>query len=120
MRQEVTKLLFTETEAAEYLKISVSTLQKSRTTGSTKISNGIAPAFVRHLGGVRYRVDTLDQFKVDKGSRNFYTKKVSSCPIEQNEARPNTAPLEVKIEIGEDHFDWSSLVAPSNNRGVRL
>ncbi|GIU17399.1 hypothetical protein [Shewanella sp. MBTL60-007] len=118
MRQEITKLLFTEVEAAEYLKLSVSTLQKSRTKGDTRILNGLAPAFVKHLGGVRYSVETLRQFKAEKGAKDFYTDLETPCLLNRSEAPSISTSLDIEQE--EDQFDWSVLVGSSATESVRI
>jgi len=118
MRQEMKKLLFTESEAAEYLNISVSTLQKSRTRGSSKILNGSAPAFVKHLGGVRYCAKELRQFKDKTGPYGFYGQIEKICTPKQGEAKSITAQLETKPE--ESSFDWSAIVKRSSTERITL
>tara|TARA_R110001583_G_scaffold150811_1_gene302779 strand:- start:3585 stop:3914 length:330 start_codon:yes stop_codon:yes gene_type:complete len=54
--------LYTETEAAKFLAISTSTLQKSRTKSSTAIENGLLPPFVKLRGSVRYTKQDLNEF----------------------------------------------------------
>ncbi|MCK8043759.1 helix-turn-helix domain-containing protein [Shewanella sp. 1CM18E] len=118
MRLEITKLLFTEVEAAKYLNISVSTLQKSRTKGDIRIANGLAPAFVKHLGGVRYSVEVLRQYKAEKGAKGFYTElETSYLP---NQSKAPAIPTSLDIEQEEDQFDWSVLVESSVKESVRI
>lgn len=116
MRQEMKKLLFTESEAAKYLKTSVSKLQKSRTSGSSMILNGLAPAFVKHLGGPRYCPKELRQFKSKTGPYGFYGQVEKICAPKRSEAKSITTQSETKPE--ESSFDWSAIVKRSGTESI--
>lgn len=55
-------LLLTEKEAAAYLSISLSKLQKSRLKASTSIRNGQMPSYIKLEGSIRYPLNTLKEF----------------------------------------------------------
>lgn len=110
MRPTLAKLLYTESEAATYLELSLSFLQKSRTQGSTKIIDGLAPAFVKHIGGIRYCAAELRRFRENKVGQDFY-QKPKAQPLTGDNS--NAAGGQQMLLVEDSEFDWSAGVFSS-------